>query len=47
MTKHIVLYDGECPMCIFQMKVLSWLDWRGALALAGILGLVMAIARRR
>jgi len=33
MTKHYVLYDGECPMCIFQMKVLSWLDWSGALAL--------------
>jgi predicted DCC family thiol-disulfide oxidoreductase YuxK len=33
MTKHIVLYDGECPMCIFQMKVLSWLDWFQALAL--------------
>ncbi len=33
MTKHCLLYDGECPMCIFQMKVLSWLDWAGALAL--------------
>ena len=33
MTKHYVLYDGECPMCIFQMKVLSWLDWSGTLAL--------------
>jgi len=32
-TKHIVLYDDECPMCTFQMKVLSWLDWRHALAL--------------
>ena len=33
MNKHCVLYDGECPMCIFQMKVLSWLDWSGVLAL--------------
>ena len=33
MTRHIILYDGECPMCIFQMKVLSWLDWFGVLAL--------------
>ena len=33
MTKHNVLYDAECPMCIFQMKVLSWLDWRNVLAL--------------
>ena len=33
MTQHIVLYDGECPMCVFQMKMLSWLDWFGVLAL--------------
>ncbi len=33
MTKHIVLYDDGCPMCTFQMKVLSWLDWFHALAL--------------
>ncbi len=33
MPQHIVLYDDECPMCIFQMKVLSWLDWFGVLAL--------------
>lgn len=25
--KHILLYDGECPMCTFQMRVISWLDW--------------------
>ena len=28
-----VLYDDECPLCTFQMKVLSWLDWFNALAL--------------
>jgi predicted DCC family thiol-disulfide oxidoreductase YuxK len=33
MTKHTVLYDDECPMCTFQMKVLSWLDWGDVLAL--------------
>ena len=33
MNKHFVLYDNECPMCVFQMKVLSWLDWFSALAL--------------
>ena len=31
--KHTVLYDDECPLCQFQMKVLSWLDWRNALAI--------------
>ena len=33
MKQHFLLYDGECPMCIFQMKVLSWLDWFHVLAL--------------
>jgi len=22
-----VLYDGDCPMCTFQMRLLTWLDW--------------------
>jgi len=22
-----VLFDDHCPMCTFQMKVLTWLDW--------------------
>ncbi len=30
---HTVLYDNECSMCTFQMKVLSWLDWFHRLAL--------------
>jgi predicted DCC family thiol-disulfide oxidoreductase YuxK len=25
--RHVVLYDDECPLCTFQMKVLTWLDW--------------------
>ena len=33
MSKHILLYDDGCPLCQFQMKVLSWLDWRNALAI--------------
>jgi len=27
MNQHLVLYDDECPMCVFQMKLLTWLDW--------------------
>ncbi len=23
----IVLYDSDCPLCTFQMKSLTWLDW--------------------
>jgi predicted DCC family thiol-disulfide oxidoreductase YuxK len=30
---HIVLYDDECPLCTFQMRVLSWLDWFDAIRL--------------
>ena len=30
---HAVLFDDECPLCTFQMKVLSWLDWFNALSL--------------
>ncbi|HSH92938.1 MAG TPA: DUF393 domain-containing protein [Roseimicrobium sp.] len=25
--RHIVLYDDECSLCTFQMRVLTWLDW--------------------
>ena len=24
---HFVLYDDQCPMCTFQMRALTWLDW--------------------
>ena len=24
---HLVLYDSDCPLCTFQMKSLTWLDW--------------------
>jgi len=33
MKKHIVLYDDECPLCTFQMRLLTWLDWWNALAI--------------
>jgi predicted DCC family thiol-disulfide oxidoreductase YuxK len=33
MNQNIVLYDDECPLCTFQMKMLSWMDWRNTLAL--------------
>ncbi len=26
-SHHIVLYDSDCPLCTFQMKSLTWLDW--------------------
>ena len=26
-SKHIVLYDSDCPLCTFQMRLLTWLDW--------------------
>jgi predicted DCC family thiol-disulfide oxidoreductase YuxK len=30
---HTVLYDDECPMCTFQMRLLTWLDWCNQLRL--------------
>ncbi len=24
---NIVLYDDQCPLCTFQMRLLTWLDW--------------------
>jgi predicted DCC family thiol-disulfide oxidoreductase YuxK len=34
--QHLVLYDGECSFCRFQMRLLTWLDWFGVLALVPI-----------
>ena len=25
--KHQILYDDECALCTFQMRLLTWLDW--------------------
>ena len=25
--QHLVLYDSECPLCTFQMKLITWMDW--------------------
>jgi len=33
---YLVLYDDQCPMCTFQMKVLTWLDWFNVLRLIPI-----------
>src|SRR5205814_6608434 len=33
---HLVLYDDECPLCTFQMKLLTWLDWFNVLRLAPV-----------
>ncbi len=33
---HVVLFDSDCPLCTFQMKLLTWLDWFDALRLLPI-----------
>ncbi len=33
---HCVLYDSECPLCTFQMRVLTWLDWFNVVSLLPI-----------
>ncbi len=27
-AKHILLFDSDCPLCTFQSRLLSWMDWR-------------------
>jgi predicted DCC family thiol-disulfide oxidoreductase YuxK len=34
--KDIVLYDSDCPLCTFQMKLITWLDWFNRVALVPI-----------
>ncbi len=48
--RHVVLYDGDCPMCVFQMRLLTWLDWFHVIELLPIAkarkdGLAPGIAR--
>ena len=33
---NLVLYDSECPLCRFQMRVITWLDWFGTVSLRPI-----------
>src|SRR6185503_16151801 len=33
---HLVLYDDECSLCTFQMRVVTWLDWFNAVRLLPI-----------
>ena len=33
---HFVLYDGECSLCTFQMRVITWLDWFNTVTLVPI-----------
>ncbi|MEW6158013.1 MAG: DUF393 domain-containing protein [Verrucomicrobiota bacterium] len=34
--RHYVLFDDACPLCQFQMKVLTWLDWFNRISLVPI-----------
>lgn len=31
--QHTVLFDDECPLCTFQSRLLTWLDWFSVLSL--------------
>src|SRR6267143_882926 len=35
-SKFFILYDDECPLCVFQMKLLTWLDWFSRLELVPV-----------
>jgi predicted DCC family thiol-disulfide oxidoreductase YuxK len=32
MQRILVIYDDECPLCSFQMRVITWLDWMNGTA---------------
>ena len=33
---NVVLYDGDCSLCTFQMRVITWLDWFNTVSLVPI-----------
>ena len=33
---HFLLYDDKCPMCTFQMRTLTWLDWFNTITMVPI-----------
>src|SRR5689334_10697952 len=33
---NVVLYDGDCSLCTFQMRVITWLDWFNTVSLIPI-----------
>ncbi len=35
-ASHIVLYDGDCALCTFQSRLITWLDWFNAVSLLPI-----------
>ena len=35
-NQHIVLYDSDCPLCTFQMRLVTWLDWLNKVRLVPI-----------
>ena len=35
-SRHVVLYDGDCSLCTFQMRLITWLDWAHVLELIPI-----------
>ncbi len=35
-STHIVLFDDQCSLCTFQMRVVTWLDWFNVVSLLPI-----------
>ena len=33
---NMVLYDGDCSFCTFQMRIITWLDWFNVVSLLPI-----------
>lgn len=34
--ERIVIYDGDCALCSFQMRLVTWMDWFGQFTLMTI-----------
>ena len=35
-SAHFLLFDDECSLCTFQMRVITWLDWFNVVSLLPI-----------
>jgi predicted DCC family thiol-disulfide oxidoreductase YuxK len=36
LATHVVLYDGDCSLCTFQSRLITWLDWFNSVTLLPI-----------
>jgi predicted DCC family thiol-disulfide oxidoreductase YuxK len=42
-VRNAVLYDNDCSLCTFQIKLLGWMDWSNRIALIPLADPVVAV----